>query len=175
MKEGKRDQKLIGLNIIICINVIALLYGLYDELSTQKIDSDRGVFYFLYFASAVLIWGLYVRSNIARVLTLIFLWLSLVLAALGILLIAFSSEIFVYHWTGYVIGVLGITWDIWQILYFNKPEVMKAFSVVVVEKGYSGDEKCPYCDGRLRSANAKQCPHCLMAWHDSSNPRKLNA
>lgn len=175
MVESKLNRKLLGLNVIICVNVIALVYGLYDEFTIQHSDSDRGILYILYFASALLIWGLYIRSNTARVITLIVLWLSLALASLGVLLLMFSGQVFNYHWAGYVIGVLGITWDIWQIVYFNKAEVMEAFGIVVEKKGYSGDKKCPYCGGQLRSPRAKQCPHCLMAWHDPSNPRKLNA
>ena len=32
---------------------------------------------------------------------------------------------------------------------------------------------CPYCDKPLRTSLAKQCPHCLMDWHDPGNPRHL--
>jgi hypothetical protein len=32
---------------------------------------------------------------------------------------------------------------------------------------------CPYCGKSLRTPTARQCRHCLMDWHDSSNPRKL--
>jgi hypothetical protein len=26
---------------------------------------------------------------------------------------------------------------------------------------------CPYCGGPLRTARARQCPHCLADWHDA--------
>ncbi len=32
---------------------------------------------------------------------------------------------------------------------------------------------CPYCQKPLRTTLAKQCPHCLMDWHDPENPRNL--
>lgn len=41
------------------------------------------------------------------------------------------------------------------------------------EEGFRGEGKCPYCDGRLRTEQAKQCPHCLMSWHDPENPKRL--
>ena len=34
---------------------------------------------------------------------------------------------------------------------------------------------CPYCGQPTRTTLAKQCPHCLMDWHDPDNPRKLGA
>src|ERR1044071_3109263 len=30
---------------------------------------------------------------------------------------------------------------------------------------------CPYCGKALRTALAKQCPHCLMDWHNEENPK----
>lgn len=32
---------------------------------------------------------------------------------------------------------------------------------------------CPYCGKPLRTSLAKQCPHCLMDWHEPDNPRSL--
>jgi hypothetical protein len=32
---------------------------------------------------------------------------------------------------------------------------------------------CPYCGKPLKSARAKQCPHCSMDWHDPVHPRSL--
>ncbi|MCP4104012.1 MAG: hypothetical protein GY749_00505 [Desulfobacteraceae bacterium] len=41
------------------------------------------------------------------------------------------------------------------------------------EIGFQGNGKCPYCGGRLRTEKAKQCPHCLISWHDPNNIKKL--
>lgn len=32
---------------------------------------------------------------------------------------------------------------------------------------------CPYCRQLLRSLSARQCPHCLMEWHDPEHPTRL--
>lgn len=32
---------------------------------------------------------------------------------------------------------------------------------------------CPYCRKLLRSLSARQCPHCLMDWHDPQHPTRL--
>jgi hypothetical protein len=32
---------------------------------------------------------------------------------------------------------------------------------------------CPYCGKPLKTALAKQCPHCNMDWHDPKNPKRL--
>jgi hypothetical protein len=32
---------------------------------------------------------------------------------------------------------------------------------------------CPYCGQPLKTARAKQCPHCFMDWHDPEHPRSL--
>ena len=32
---------------------------------------------------------------------------------------------------------------------------------------------CPYCNGALKTALAKQCPHCYMNWHDPDNPYNM--
>jgi hypothetical protein len=32
---------------------------------------------------------------------------------------------------------------------------------------------CPYCGKPLKTALAKQCPHCNMDWHNPKNPKKL--
>lgn len=32
---------------------------------------------------------------------------------------------------------------------------------------------CPYCGKSLKTALAKQCPHCSMDWHDPKNPKRL--
>ena len=32
---------------------------------------------------------------------------------------------------------------------------------------------CPYCDKPLRTALAKQCPHCNMDWHDPEHPKRF--
>ncbi len=41
------------------------------------------------------------------------------------------------------------------------------------DKGFRGHGKCPHCGGRLRTEEAKQCPHCLMSWHDPRHPKRL--
>jgi len=37
------------------------------------------------------------------------------------------------------------------------------------------DYRCPYCDGNLRSAKARQCPECLQDWHDPDNVKTLGS
>jgi hypothetical protein len=32
---------------------------------------------------------------------------------------------------------------------------------------------CPYCGKKLKTALAKQCPHCNMDWHDPDKPIRL--
>lgn len=32
---------------------------------------------------------------------------------------------------------------------------------------------CPYCRKVLRSLSARQCPHCLMEWHDPEHPTRM--
>jgi hypothetical protein len=32
---------------------------------------------------------------------------------------------------------------------------------------------CPYCGKSLKTARAKQCPHCFMDWHDPRKPKSL--
>ena len=32
---------------------------------------------------------------------------------------------------------------------------------------------CPYCAKPLKTALAKQCPHCNMDWHDAEHPKRL--
>lgn len=32
---------------------------------------------------------------------------------------------------------------------------------------------CPYCGKPLKTALAKQCPHCNMDWHDPKKPKRL--
>jgi hypothetical protein len=32
---------------------------------------------------------------------------------------------------------------------------------------------CPYCGKPLKTALAKQCPHCSMDWHDPKRPKRL--
>lgn len=32
---------------------------------------------------------------------------------------------------------------------------------------------CPFCRKLLRSLSARQCPHCLMDWHDPEHPARL--
>jgi hypothetical protein len=34
---------------------------------------------------------------------------------------------------------------------------------------------CPYCGKPLKTALAKQCPHCNMDWHDPARPRRLGS
>jgi hypothetical protein len=34
---------------------------------------------------------------------------------------------------------------------------------------------CPYCGKPLKTALAKQCPHCNMDWHDPKKPKRLGA
>ena len=34
---------------------------------------------------------------------------------------------------------------------------------------------CPYCGKELRTAEAKQCRHCLRDWHDTSELRHLDS
>lgn len=53
----------------------------------------------------------------------------------------------------------GVRWaKIWA-LHPNGPQ----------EAGFEGDAKCPHCGGRLRTPKAKQCPHCLLSWHEPNN------
>jgi hypothetical protein len=37
------------------------------------------------------------------------------------------------------------------------------------KRGYSGNGKCPYCGGQLRTPRSKQCPECLRSWHAKSD------
>lgn len=30
----------------------------------------------------------------------------------------------------------------------------------------AANHRCPYCNGNLRSAHARQCPECLRDWHE---------
>jgi predicted Zn-ribbon and HTH transcriptional regulator len=32
---------------------------------------------------------------------------------------------------------------------------------------------CPECGYKLRSKKARQCPNCLLDWHDPENPKNL--
>jgi len=32
---------------------------------------------------------------------------------------------------------------------------------------------CPYCGKPLKTALAKQCPHCKMDWHNPAHPKRL--
>ena len=32
---------------------------------------------------------------------------------------------------------------------------------------------CPYCGKPLKTALARQCPHCNMDWHDPKHPKEL--
>jgi hypothetical protein len=34
---------------------------------------------------------------------------------------------------------------------------------------------CPYCGKPLKTALAKQCPHCNMDWHDPEHPKRLGS
>jgi hypothetical protein len=34
---------------------------------------------------------------------------------------------------------------------------------------------CPFCGKALKTAFAKQCPHCNMDWHDPAHPRRLGS
>jgi hypothetical protein len=34
---------------------------------------------------------------------------------------------------------------------------------------------CPYCGKPLKTALAKQCPHCNMDWHNPDKPKRLGA
>lgn len=38
---------------------------------------------------------------------------------------------------------------------------------------YGTTAPCPYCGKPLKTALAKQCPHCNMDWHDPKNPKRL--
>lgn len=38
---------------------------------------------------------------------------------------------------------------------------------------YGTTAPCPYCGKPLKTARARQCQHCLMDWHDQSNPKSL--
>ncbi|MDJ0941760.1 MAG: hypothetical protein QNJ00_18490 [Woeseiaceae bacterium] len=40
-------------------------------------------------------------------------------------------------------------------------------------RALAGNYRCPYCNGHLRTAKAKQCPECLRDWHDPDNVRRL--
>lgn len=39
---------------------------------------------------------------------------------------------------------------------------------------YSRKAVCPACDTELRTKIAKQCPSCLLSWHDPDNPIYIN-
>ncbi len=175
MENSNRIEKLTGLNVIICIHLIAMVYGLYNEIAHPLEKGNAPLLYTLYFGYSMLIFGLYRRSKIARIIMLIILWIFLVFLCAGMFLIVFTDQAGEYHWGGYLVGILGLVWEVWQISYFNNQRTMRAFGLKVIEKGYSGDKACPYCNGRLRSPRARQCPHCLMSWHDSDSPRKLHA
>lgn len=41
------------------------------------------------------------------------------------------------------------------------------------QAGFKDNAQCSYCGGLLRSAKARQCPHCLTSWHDPKNVKKL--
>jgi hypothetical protein len=34
---------------------------------------------------------------------------------------------------------------------------------------------CPYCGKPLKTALARQCPHCNMDWHDTGHPKTLGS
>ena len=34
---------------------------------------------------------------------------------------------------------------------------------------------CPYCGKPLKTALARQCPHCNMDWHDPDYPKRLGS
>lgn len=40
---------------------------------------------------------------------------------------------------------------------------------------YGTAAPCPYCGKPLKTALAKQCPHCNMDWHDPKNPKRLGS
>lgn len=40
-------------------------------------------------------------------------------------------------------------------------------------EGIGTTAPCPYCGKPLKTALAKQCPHCNMDWHDANKPRRL--
>lgn len=47
--------------------------------------------------------------------------------------------------------------DDWLVPTFRIEKVLR---ILVI------DVHCPYCNGYLRSAKARQCPECLTAWRD---------
>ena len=56
----------------------------------------------------------------------------------------------------------------WAKIWIHHPDGPEA-------KGFRGNARCPFCGGRLRTDRARQCPHCLMSWHDPQRPRKLGS
>lgn len=65
----------------------------------------------------------------------------------------------------YLISITGCNqrWaKIWR-LHPNGPEAKSEY-----EAKYDVNTACPFCCKPLRTAKAKQCPHCFQSWHGES-------
>lgn len=156
------------------LHMIALLYlvGTAFVAFTEPNLVTTGIALIL----VVLVLGLYRRHNWARLITLAFAWLGIAIGILRLMSLISSSGKFQSPFPFFVIfsvELIALTLNSWIAYYFTRPDIAEFYGVS--RKTVHVSAPCPYCEEPLRTAKAKQCPHCLMDWHDSSNPKRISA
>lgn len=168
------DSNRVPQNRPVGLHMIALLYvgGAAFIAFTEPTGVNTGIALIV----VILVLGLYRRHNWARLTTLAFVWLGIAIGALRLVLLMSSSGKFQSPFPFPVIlsvELVALMLNSWIAYYFTRPVIAEFYGVS--RKALHASAPCPYCEKPLRTATAKQCPHCLMDWHDSSNPKKIRA
>lgn len=159
------EERLYGLWFITGIHALLVLFVLYDV-----IISPSNLSYLSVLVWGVILWALFVKkANWSRIIFLVLAWLKILGGIGGSIYLAANFEL--ANWIEYLFIaitfiILPCSLDAFIIYYLSRKDI-KSLYVKPKIKLAPLDEStsCPKCSQPLRTALAKQCPHCLSDWH----------